>query len=1632
MQSPSPLDATYRIASRYRVRRKLGSGRRGTVFLVDDEARGHPVALKILRPTRDTDGLQSLQSEFRALCSLRHPQLATAYDFGYTESGQPFYTREYVEGVTLRAGPPPGGVGAAEYLRPTLELLDALHYLHTQGVLHLDVHAGNVLEASDPKRGTVLIDFGVSLPPPTPLTSSSLDDHTVLAPELFSADEAGPPADVFAAGRLLLFRLTGQASEPQLSRDIAEWGTRRTTSIERIVEKALRQTPTERFPSALEFREALLHAIGEREETSSSIQPGETLVGREREVAILREALVRAPRGRETVLALHGPTGVGKTRLLTEARTRAQLAGLDTLFVHFVESGQTPSIRETALKQFRGRDEILNWLSPLPPDRGGSTRDRAKLAAESYFTSDGPPLAILIDDCELGDHESRELVAALTELPQRRDTEAGAHRGMLLVVASTDALALPATSRRDERVHQRTLRPLSQKQSIELLSTWVRPLQLQRKTSRAYVSHVGGTPLCLRRLAISLHAEFGSSDQIPTQPRLDLADSAALRAPHAVSSLGSREGRILRLLCLCERPVDSEELAAVSSLSRTQCERTLRHLKELEFVRVDKQRRRRRYQPSDKELASQVRAETPRQEHRSLHEKLLSIVNRRGSKAVESMEHRVHHLLGSGQRAVARDEVIRASSALQERKMYDRALRLLRLALNEERVRHWRIRFSEEMSLLYEQTGDHDLGVQTLAPVCAELGSKTDRSGQRLLRRLGVHYHRAGDSEEALGVFRRLRHARRPCVADEELIAIEAEVASLQAVRGELKEAENACHRGLTLLNKLDASSATSREACAPEPSSTEMARSANAVPTEVYRAEMEILLRASLGHLELRRLHLQAARRELTRALCLAERFGTSNRRAAILNNLGIAYNHSNAFSRAVRCYQRAGKEMQQLGDRRGMLHVACNLATITSKRGKYDEAKRYLAQANELLRQCRGKRLEFVVASATGMVAHSAGETETAIRSIRRAIELGAEIGDVQYVLQLRIYLVEALVYSARYTEAGTLLRRTRRTLAEGGSRSTTPGPTLYLRQLDARDALLQALLGRTEKTRALLRRLRLDLEAAAPGENDSEDRTHDRRAETSREESGTLLETWNLLYVGCARYLIGDGGDAETTVALQQFQDTGLDSGIQLSRIARLFGALNRERTEVRRRLHEVAQARNESAHRLVRVLQPLARAFAHSALEEWDAARALAGEASSAIVGCPFLEPDWQIEFVRARCEIKARNFDTARRHYHRAAAMRDFISRGVPARSRTGYLEHRRQRTLDRLAADLQRAPKHRPPSDVRAATRVLRDLVGNSSQIQRLRERIVQFANAPLPVLVVGESGTGKDLAAQLVHRVSSRNAKVYYTLDAASLPPELLESELFGYEAGAFSGADESRPGLLEHLSGGTLYLDRVESLHPTAQGKLLAVFDGKPARRLGSLESRSIDVRFVLSAGPDLHERLARGEFLRDLFQRCSAFTIEVPPLRQRREDIPELAHHFLARHADRFGRPSPTLSAEALSKLESHDWPGNVRELETTIVRALFTASGVVTRDHIDAALPPERRRSLFPPDLLAGRPLEELKQELERAYLLHVFADTRGDISEMAKRLGVKRSNIYGWLSRVGLDIRELRRSRQERL
>ena len=314
----------------------------------------------------------------------------------------------------------------------------------------------------------------------------------------------------------------------------------------------------------------------------------------------------------------------------------------------------------------------------------------------------------------------------------------------------------------------------------------------------------------------------------------------------------------------------------------------------------------------------------------------------------------------------------------------------------------------------------------------------------------------------------------------------------------------------------------------------------------------------------------------------------------------------------------------------------------------------------------------------------------------------------------------------------------------------------------------------------------------------------------------------------------------------------------------------------------------------------------------------------------------------------------------------------------------------------------------------------LDDIVGRHPDMQKLFRMIAQVANTTSTVLVSGESGTGKELVARAIHRMGPRRDKPFVAINPAAISDTLIESELFGHEKGAFTGAYQRKPGRFELAQGGTLFLDEIASLKPEMQAKLLRVLQEREIERVGGTRTIRLDVRIIAATNVDLRQAVEREAFRADLYYRLNVVPITVPPLRDRRGDVPLLVEHFVERYSRELGKRNAGVTPEAVAALQEYPWPGNVRELQNVIERsvALLEGGPIGLNDLPTDLLLPDLRGRVKQAENL---PLKTATDEFERQIVMRVLERVQWNRSEASRILGIHRNSLQMKLKRWGVDV-----------
>jgi two-component system nitrogen regulation response regulator NtrX len=364
-----------------------------------------------------------------------------------------------------------------------------------------------------------------------------------------------------------------------------------------------------------------------------------------------------------------------------------------------------------------------------------------------------------------------------------------------------------------------------------------------------------------------------------------------------------------------------------------------------------------------------------------------------------------------------------------------------------------------------------------------------------------------------------------------------------------------------------------------------------------------------------------------------------------------------------------------------------------------------------------------------------------------------------------------------------------------------------------------------------------------------------------------------------------------------------------------------------------------------------------------------------------------------------------------------------IATAVEATQRGAFDFLEKPLDTDRLLVTVRNALAHSELVDentrLKEATESRYMMVGNSAALKSVLDLIEKVGPTAARVLITGENGTGKELVARALHEASPRRDRPFIEVNCAAIPSELIESELFGHMKGSFTGAFADRAGKFEQADGGTLFLDEVGDMSLSAQSKLLRVLQEGVVTRIGGSKAIQVDVRVLAATNKDLEAEIAEGRFREDLLYRLNVVPIEVPPLRERTEDVPALVAHFAEQLAASAGVPGRRFADDAVRRLQIRAWPGNIRELRNAVERGLILASGkVVTAADIDHLLPGATAASSTG-DAAGSQTFETFKQEAEKTFLAQKLREHDWNVSETARALKMPRSNLYKKIERYGL-------------
>ncbi len=1611
------------LLDRYRVTSTLGRGGSATTFLAHDLTWNTPVALKLLRASSPAL-LQTLRAEFDVLRGSSHPHLSRVHDFGYLPTTASdvlcFYTSDPIEGVTLDRA---AKKSTWPELRPAIvDVLHALRWLHALGLRHGDVKPANVVVGPDGRA--VLIDLGCA----RPLRGQPLADVSgtpaFMAPELLAGRPADCTADLFALGKTL----------DQLQLALPK-------EVRALSDRMQRPSPADRPCSV----EEVLEAIGcEPAAQPRVIGRSGLLAGRNPQMALARTTVdgLLEKRPTQRVLWVRGEEGAGKSRLLREIKWDAQQRAR----VVEVNPASPTALHDALLRACPLAEPVLGL-------------DAVLQARDGLEASDSPTVLVLDDAHRLSEEQAQSLRAVVRGLSPTSS--------LLAVISSVD----PAPA--DVAAETIVLEPLDR----EALSDWV-GTALPQPAIGTLLRLTGGYPSLVRVVLDQIERGELTDDVLlhaaPTLPTTE-RQLALVRAltPEGKRTLGAlvvnggslspADHDALRLTV-----AGGDEVVAAGLADREGAGWKLRRSGEgeclLEALGVESVRAIHRDVAHALEGTDNDPSAAAKSERRSrivFHLAHAGDLSRAREVLLESLP--LHE-------AAPRSWRRAAQAVLDQHDSFDVALTLARLEHQAGDVRGARgrlvrlienagssdvARVTHELAVCAMKLGSLDETVSLLEKTRAADPGRSDAWGlatvllARTLTRKGAYREALAVCEEGLA-----RAGSEEVRADllESAAVARSFLGDADGARGHLDEAG-------PIWQRMDdprrvARSMGSRALVEYRAGDLDAAARGYrlAVDTAQTHGLTDLVATAALnlGTLCHQQGDWAAAMASYERGMRMAVALGQAGTETVLRFNLAKLYGDVGLFERAKtmaeQCLASAGRAAQPL------MEAAARtvLGEVAAAERDFDGAVSFFERALEPFASRESQRECAEIHLQLADIALERGDTDRAysLTSDAGSCLAGVDARDVAF----RVDLMKARVGLAagRPQDALALAERVSRGAESLGQRDLTAEAHLLLSALWETQG--SSLLARKHRDRA--QELWEEAAARLPEAFRAPFWKHPRRAKVRR----TVLEPTRdraSRREQKLELLVDINKRLNSSLDAQEVLTRAMDAAIELTGAERGFVLLAKapqrvsfsadtpepaspkSKTGSGKALH-VAVARNLDREQIGRSHLKFSRAIAEKVIQNGhpvvtadarDDSRFRGNQSVHAMqlqsVACvPVSSPNGVLGALYLDNRFRRGSFDAE--DVDLLMALADQVALALENARLLGELVQRneeldKQRRRVEALARGQAAEIDRLTEVVRTAQQSLQhrydysSIVGASPAMQAVFAVLDRVIDSVLPVLIQGESGTGKELVARALHYQGPHREGPMVTVNCGAVPEALLESELFGHVKGAFTGADKDRDGLVLKARGGTLFLDELGDLPLAMQVKLLRVLQEREVRPLGASRSIPVDFRLVSATNRNLSQEVQQGRFREDLYYRVSVIELTLPPLRDRVDDIPDLARRLLERASERTKKPVPVLTTGALRKLMAFPWPGNVRQLENVLLRASILSDG----PHIGS-----QEISLPEASIPTNAVTREEFARREMQQIADALAEHRWNVALVSRALGIPRPSLYRKLRRYGL-VRRVR-------
>lgn len=1590
----------------YDLIEKIGSGGLACVYKAHNPEQ-RTVALKVLL-SQDPEDIERLKSEFLLLKGINHPNIVQVYDFSHTDENNSYFSMEYIDGNDFKSY-----FQNMNYQKLYCILFQAcqtLEFLHIKDIIHGDIKPSNILISSDAQNNPSVkfTDFGFAEYDKGRGQLGWKGTIPYLAPEIIRGEQYNHQIDLYSLGVMLYEVLTGKLpfeesdvmgiakghleKEPEFPDD-----SKAPEFLKQLTLKLLKKDPLDRYYSAREVIKDIEQASGVKEKQaeltlSRSLIVSSSVANREEELSLLKYLFEEAKCGRREIILLKSEQGIGKTRLLREFKSFVQTNGATVIWKGVPESGEAPlsELENISTNSYPAvfifddfqkiNLEILNSLVTLI-NQAKMDKVIICLALDKNQTlSEEDGKAQQVEQILESNLNSALTKVVLKPLDRKETSE---------MINSMFRWKVD-----NERINQTIYKKTA---GSPLLITGLMSSLLEQGYIRKAGSNWELDPACSGTLNVP------ESYIKEIKERLDRLSSDSLSLIRIASVLGQEfESDILSEVSGFDEDdtanyltlISMENLVQKTSSSNKTCAFVNGMVRELIYNEIDKGKRKelhhkcgevleRTYSSNPEPVVDTLAYHFVQAENRALAFKYSLLAGRKSEEEynhVEAIKHYEDALKFYEERSkepiASKDEILaglgkqHAISGNLDKALdyYSKAIEICR---EETRSPDRIAKLYQEMGVLYLRKGEYENAIRVLndgLSICSEV--QYPRVSAELNTTLGWVYQRRSDYHQAVSCFQKSVELLGKENSKELGLALNG-LGVVYWESGEFNKALNHYHRSLKIFDALK-----DEKGLAAVNNSLGLLYRSKGQPRDALNCfEKALQFEQKSGNLVnlsflynnigLTWENLYEWDKSLDyyqRSYELKERAGDQKGLANILTNLGLVYLRRGALNKSIESHLKALKLFQDLKDKPGVAHSSSSLGEVYLLKGEWSKSKTYLQRSFKLTQELNDKNGIADCLFLLGRLDLESGNFTTASSQLKESLKLYDILGNQKKMLEVSLSLVGLGLRQNNITEADIHLSYGRKLLnliedqaLKGEYRKVS---AIFLKQRGKLEEGLRELLEAVEVFRKLKMRYQLGISYLEIGRIRSEQKKF-------KEAKAYLKE------------------------ALAIFKDAEIQTKVSecetLLKNLSAFTQTDYERTQVLYQVSELLARITDLDELLLKILD---LAIEHLSAEraavilydpkddslELKAARGIEIETKAAALNISqrvikdVLRKDEPLIIEDARSDPEISLYKSVITHNILSILCVPLVT--IDKTLGTIYVDHRSlsgifsREDLDFLkafanliAVALEKAQLFSElneevfqlKKDLRK-THIYPNIIGKSKKMQEVFHMVEKVANSRTSVLLLGESGTGKELIANLIHHTSIRKDKPFVKVNCAALPESILESELFGVEEKVATGV-AMRDGKFKHADGGTIFFDEIGDMSFSTQAKVLRVLQEREFERVGGNKTIKVDIRVISATNKDLDMCIKKGAFRKDLFYRLNPVTIKIPPLRERKEDIPYLIDFFLERFSQENKKPKITIPVKVMKVLMDYPWPGNVRELANLMERAvLFSEAGFFPREYL----------------------------------------------------------------------------------